>query len=286
MKVYCFNNLPYLLSAEKLNETKQAIMEHLTCEEDEICYPTKMELEDGGVITKYSHLLPDEVLAMAQKEDMYSAFERLTSEARKQNAKGIDSKVRITNVAPVPHRMCTVISHHGSRMKEGRMMLSLEAWMQLVELVMEKEDYGLDDLSALMSEKYQRMMSRYSFLSDSDFITIPLAEKIATNTVIQESVSDEICCHDDGNGNRHHLVASIEHDYIEIHQESIVDGEIEQQGSIIIEDKERFCRHAGAYLPSSLMKVLAKAGEDTDATLEGITNFLKRKRIKYTSKAE
>ena len=129
-------------------------------------------------------------------------------------------------------------------------------------------------------------MTRYSFLSDSDFITIPLAEKIATNTVIQESVSDEICCHDDGNGNRRHLVASIEHDYIEIHQESIVDGEIEQQGSVVIEDKERFCRHAGAYLPSNLMKVLAKADEDTDATLEGITSFLKRKRIKYTSKAE
>ena len=127
----------------------------------------------------------------------------------------------------------------------------------------------MDEIKSLLPEKKSVLFAkRFPDVDKAQFITIPLAERIVVELQPTEETSDEICFRDDDNGNEHHLVADIASDGIEIHGEAIVNGDIEDRGFVLIDHPEKFRKHYGVYKPDSIMRLLAKWGEEGNATLD------------------
>lgn len=274
MNKVTFHSHPYLFKKE-LTKLDSAILDKLTADEDDIYYPVLQDLPDGKFTYK-THLKHEEVLKVFEKADMTEVFERV----KKEELSSFKSDFQVSKIAPVAYMTCQVWSLDGKTIERGLALLKLEDWLPIVKLVMNKDEYTMSDVKAIMPEKpYARFAERHPDIVNSKFITIPDAERIASELQPEEEVCDEICSRDDGNGNQHHLVADIMADGIEIHGEAIVDSEIGQTGSLLVDNPSLFHQRLGVYKPASIMRLLAMWGEEGDATLDVIRKRLRRRRI-------
>lgn len=274
MNKVTFHSLPYLFKKE-LTKLDLAILDKLTADEDDIYYPVLLDFPEGKLTWK-ANLKHDEVLKVFEKADLTEVFERV----KKEELSSFKQDFQVSKIAPVAHMICQVWSLDGKTIERESVLLTLEDWLPIVKLVMDKDEYTMSDLKPLLPEKkYARLVSRHPNMENLKFITIPDAERIASELQPEGEVCDEICSRDDGNGNQHHLVADIMADGIEIHGEAIVDGDIEQTGSILVDNLALFHQRLGVYKPASIMRLLAMWGEEGDATLDVIKEKLRRRRI-------
>lgn len=113
-------------------------------------------------------------------------------------------------------------------------------------------------------------------------MSVPLAEQITFELHHFESESDGACIGCDAEGNCRNLVARVEDDFIEIHCETVIAGEIEQNGSLVIGSRKQFSDRTGVYLPTSILRVLTKWCECGEVSFDGIIRFLDSKKIDCT----
>lgn len=181
-----------------------------------------------------------------------------------------------------PQRVCTIMSFDGVSMHPWLIMLNIQDWCHLVRLVMSSSEYTVNGIAACVTGGAPRLLQMYPLLAKESCVSVPLAEQIASELHHFDPESDEICIGCDAEGNCRHLVARVEDDFIEIHCETVIAGEIEQKGSLVIGSRKQFSDRTGVYLPTSILRVLTKWCGCGEVSFDGIIRFLDSKKIDYT----
>ena len=99
--------------------------------------------------------------------------------------------------------------------------------------------------------------------------------------ILFEHAGEEVLGVELGEGHYYHIVASITEEYVELFEETLNDGEIEDGDLVVITDVKKLCHVLGAYSADSLFEAL-EAILGVDTTVKTIkTDFLERLGIEH-----
>lgn len=290
MKVFEFNNRPFLLKSEYISKRDKQTY-NLLAENQDLYYPYEVVMATGERVTKWCSLTSDDVRTLLDTEDTRTQIERLEWSRILESTLQSDSPVEVKRVAPIAHILfrCTLVDKN-MYASSYSFMLSVEDVVYLVGWIKDHEyGYDIEYLKKTRADLYERITGRTKFTdekSDSSIILLTTAELLVAKLASDCEEGGSLYDTTDEFGLGHLLTLSIDKTCVEIQKSILTTLQLEHTSRLVIKDVESFKSAIGAYQFESLHKALNAMYTGKTASLKPLTEFLDKAGIDYVIEKE
>lgn len=290
MKVFEFNNRPFLLKSEYISKRDKQTY-NLLAENHDLYYPYEVVMATGERVTKWCSLTSDDVRTLLNTEDTRPQIERLEWSRILESTLQSDSPVEVKRVAPVAHILfrCTLVDKN-MYASSYNFMLSAEDVVYLVGWVMDHEyGYDIEDLRKSRVDLHERITDTTKLpdeKSESSVILLTTAEKLASMLMPECEEGGSLYDTTDEFGLGHLLTLSTSKSRVEVQKSILTTLQLEHTACLVINEVESFKSAIGAYQFESLHKALNAMYAGKTASLKLLTEFLDKTGIDYVLERE